>query len=136
VFCSSETSTSTVPARYPVDEAPGLNAWRRCDPARACRAYEMLLRPHVEKTQQLPPGVPAIALPKTRWGLRVLHGVHGLTAARALRSVAEQALLSSTSRALQLPDYPRLRAAPRRSEPDHRRKERFVIEIRLRQPRG
>ncbi|GAA2584037.1 FAD-dependent monooxygenase [Winogradskya consettensis] len=82
------------------------------DPARAFRAYEKVLRTHVERTQQLPPGVPGIALPDSRWGLRVLHGVHRLTATRALRTVAERALLSSASTSLALPEYPQLRASP------------------------
>ncbi|MFI5932897.1 FAD-dependent monooxygenase [Actinoplanes sp. NPDC051494] len=81
------------------------------DPRGAFRAYESFLRPHVEKTQKLPPGVPAVALPKTLWGLKVLHGVHRLAATRVLRAVAERALLTSEPTGLTLPDYPRLRAA-------------------------
>jgi 2-polyprenyl-6-methoxyphenol hydroxylase-like FAD-dependent oxidoreductase len=78
------------------------------NPGNAFRAYETLLRPHVEKTQQLPPGVPAIALPKTRWGLRVLHGVHRLAATPALRVIADRSLLPTAS-APDLPEYPQLR---------------------------
>ncbi|WP_176818879.1 hypothetical protein [Quadrisphaera sp. DSM 44207] len=80
------------------------------DPGRAHRAYEQLLRPHVEEVQRLPPGVPALALPKTRWGLEVLHGVHRLVATRALRGIAERVLPSSASSSLALPQYPQLRA--------------------------
>src|SRR3712207_8917052 len=33
------------------------------------------LRPYVELAQKLPPGVPWIAHPQTRWGIRLLHAV-------------------------------------------------------------
>jgi 2-polyprenyl-6-methoxyphenol hydroxylase-like FAD-dependent oxidoreductase len=79
------------------------------DPRGALHAYEKFLRPHVEKTQQLPPGVPGIALPKSSWGLKVLHGVHRLAATRALRAVAERAVLTSASSGFELPEYPHLR---------------------------
>lgn len=71
----------------------------------ALRAYERLLRPHVEKTQRIPPGLPGIALPKTRWGLKVLQGAHRLVATRPLR-----AALSSAAAPFDLPEYPQLRA--------------------------
>jgi 2-polyprenyl-6-methoxyphenol hydroxylase-like FAD-dependent oxidoreductase len=81
------------------------------DPARAFRAYERWLRPHVERTQRVPPGVPALALPKSRAGLAVLQSVHRLAASRALSGLAARALPSSASAGPALPDYPGLRAS-------------------------
>lgn len=76
------------------------------DPARAFRAYEQRLRPHIDKTQRVPPGVPAAALPKSHWGLTVLQAAHRLAASRALSGLADRALPSSASARLALPDYP------------------------------
>ncbi|MFF1692227.1 hypothetical protein ACFVXC_01175 [Streptomyces sp. NPDC058257] len=35
--------------------------------------YEELLRPYAERAQDLPPGVPRVAAPRTRAGIRALH---------------------------------------------------------------
>ena len=90
-------------------------------PARAYSAYENLLRPHVTKTQRVPPGVPGLALPRSRAGLALLHGVHRLSASRALRSTTERLLLSSASDGFDLPDYPQLRARPAATSNDPRK---------------
>jgi len=37
--------------------------------------YENKMRPYVDKAQALPPGVPAIANPQTKWGIAVLNGI-------------------------------------------------------------
>ncbi|GLY02944.1 FAD-dependent monooxygenase [Actinoplanes sp. NBRC 101535] len=73
------------------------------DPPAALRAYETLLLSYVTKTQRLPPGVPAVALPRTRRGLTMLHGLHRLAATRAFRRLADRAPAP-----IGLPDYPAL----------------------------
>ncbi|MDA0179783.1 FAD-dependent monooxygenase [Solirubrobacter phytolaccae] len=42
------------------------------EPARAFAAYEAFMRPAVEAAQQLPPGVPRVAFPESRLGVRLL----------------------------------------------------------------
>lgn len=41
-------------------------------------AYERWMKPFAEGCQNLPPGVPQIALPDTEFGIRVLHRVLGM----------------------------------------------------------
>jgi 2-polyprenyl-6-methoxyphenol hydroxylase-like FAD-dependent oxidoreductase len=36
-------------------------------------SYETMFRPWIEERQQLPPGFPALGLPETQWGIRILH---------------------------------------------------------------
>ncbi|NBE55172.1 FAD-binding monooxygenase [Streptomyces sp. YC537] len=40
---------------------------------RAFTRYEEILRPYAERAQDLPPGVPRVAVPRTRAGIRTLH---------------------------------------------------------------
>jgi len=75
------------------------------EPERALTAYEQRLRPYVDKTQRVRPGIPALALPKSRWGLALLHGAHRLAATPLLRRAGERALLASSSETVELPDY-------------------------------
>lgn len=94
---------------------------RPLEPARAYTAYEDLLRPHVTKTQRVPPGVPGLALPRSRAGLALLHGAHRLAATRGLRALAERLLLSSAARTFHLPDYPQLRTQTAATSDDPRK---------------
>lgn len=89
----------------------GELAEQHSEPARALQAYERRLRPFVEKTQQLPPGVPGLALPKSSWGLKALHATHRMIASRPLQNLAQRALLPSSRDSLKLPDYPPLRGS-------------------------
>ena len=75
------------------------------DPSRALQAYETRLRPYVTRTQRLAPGVPAIALPRTRAGLAALHGAHRLATSRVLKTLTRRVLLPSTSTSFVLPTY-------------------------------
>ena len=76
-------------------------------PERALLAYEERLRPYVDRTQRVRPGIPALASPTSGWGVRVLRGAHRLAATTLLRGAGERALLASTSETFDLPDYPR-----------------------------
>lgn len=75
------------------------------EPERALAAYEQRLRSYVDKTQRVRPGIPALACPKSRWGLALLHGAHRLAATPLLRGAGERALLASTSDTVELPEY-------------------------------
>lgn len=44
-------------------------------PGPALEAYEAFMKPFAERCQQLPPGVPQIAMPESEWGIKVLHQV-------------------------------------------------------------
>ena len=44
----------------------------------AFQAYEARMRPYVEKSQQLPPGVPRLVYPTSGAGVRILNGIVGL----------------------------------------------------------
>lgn len=44
-------------------------------PEAGLEAYQNFMKPFAEGCQQLPPGVPQIALPETEWGIKVLHQV-------------------------------------------------------------
>ncbi|MEU2729710.1 FAD-dependent monooxygenase [Streptomyces griseoviridis] len=52
----------------------------------AFNRYEEVLRPYAERAQKLPPGVPRVAMPRTRAGIRALH--LALRAAARPRAVA------------------------------------------------
>ena len=69
----------------------------------AFMAYEKLMRPYVELAQKLPPGVPWIAHPQTRWGLRLLHTVLRLASSRLVRHRVNT--FGSSSDKIVLPDY-------------------------------
>jgi 2-polyprenyl-6-methoxyphenol hydroxylase-like FAD-dependent oxidoreductase len=67
-------------------------------------AYEKLMRPYVDVAQKLPPGVPWIAHPQTRWGIALLHTVLRLASSPLLRHRVG-ALGSSPADHIELPDY-------------------------------
>jgi 2-polyprenyl-6-methoxyphenol hydroxylase-like FAD-dependent oxidoreductase len=67
-------------------------------------AYEKLMRPYVDVAQKLPPGVPWIAHPQTRWGIALLHTVLRLASSPRLRHRVG-ALGSSPADNIELPDY-------------------------------
>ena len=48
---------------------------RHATPQEAFVAYEGIMRPYVEKSQKLPPGITAMACPQTKWGVYILHSV-------------------------------------------------------------
>ena len=51
-------------------------------------AYEKRMRPFVEKVQKLPPGVPWLAHPKSKFGVSVVNTVAGLLASRPIKMVS------------------------------------------------
>ncbi|XXY45044.1 FAD-dependent monooxygenase [Sorangium sp. So ce269] len=70
----------------------------------AFAAYEKLMRPHVDRAQKLPPGVPWIAHPKSRLGISILHGVLRLAFSPLVRP-REGWSGSSAADKIELPDY-------------------------------
>ncbi|KAF7558551.1 hypothetical protein G7046_g5616 [Stylonectria norvegica] len=48
------------------------------DVDRALEAYDETLRPFVDQSQYLAPGVPGIAYPRTAWGIRAMYSVLGV----------------------------------------------------------
>ncbi|WP_437654556.1 FAD-dependent monooxygenase [Sorangium sp. So ce1182] len=70
----------------------------------AFAAYEELMRPHVDRAQKLPPGVPWIAHPKSRLGISILHGVLRLAFSPLVRP-REGWPGSSAADKIALPDY-------------------------------
>lgn len=58
------------------------------------QAYEREMAPHIEAGRELPPGSGSFATPKSRLGIRVLHGYIRLSARRPLLTVVEKAMSS------------------------------------------
>lgn len=81
---------------------------RHADPREALSSYERLMRPYVQKAQQLPPGVPKIAYPKTKLGITIFHTVLRL-AARVQASGLGDRLFAPPAGDFVLPDNSTLR---------------------------
>ena len=60
----------------------------------ALESYERVLRPYVESIQQLPPGVPWIALPQSTLGVRVFQTIY-VGCRGAVQDVASRLVLQS-----------------------------------------
>lgn len=74
----------------------------------AFSAYEKLMRPYVGDIQKLPPGVPWVAHPSTRFGIAMLNTVLGLASSKAAKRFSK--LFSKQSKTetkdkIVLPDY-------------------------------
>ncbi|WP_454801606.1 FAD-dependent monooxygenase [Mucilaginibacter phyllosphaerae] len=74
----------------------------------AFAAYEKRMRPFVEDVQKLPPGVPWLAHPKSKFGVSVVNTVAGIVASRAVKNIGK--LFSSkdkdvTKDKIDLPDF-------------------------------
>jgi len=74
----------------------------------AFMAYEKRMRPFVENIQRLPPGVPWLAHPKTKFGVSVVNTVAGILASPAVKKISK--LFSSknkdvTKDEIELPDF-------------------------------
>lgn len=50
--------------------------------------YEAVMRPYVESVQELPPGVPQLAYPKTRFGVSVINTLMGVLASAPVQRLA------------------------------------------------
>ncbi|ASD24219.1 FAD-binding monooxygenase (plasmid) [Cryobacterium sp. LW097] len=69
--------------------------------------YERLMRPYVHQAQQLPPGAPRIANPKTRPGLAVYNAALKLGATRAFSALGEK-IFTPPADKIELPHYTHL----------------------------
>ncbi|UQA60564.1 FAD-dependent monooxygenase [Polyangium aurulentum] len=77
---------------------------RSDDHARAFAAYERIMRPYVDKAQDVPKVGPRIAHPKTRTGIALQQAALSLVTRPAFRRLAGK-LLSPPSDKIDLPDY-------------------------------
>jgi 2-polyprenyl-6-methoxyphenol hydroxylase-like FAD-dependent oxidoreductase len=73
----------------------------------AFRGYERIMRPYVDQAQQLPPGAPRIANPRTRAGIAVLDTAAKIGASRAFSAIGGK-LFSPPADKIDLPDYSHL----------------------------
>lgn len=74
----------------------------------AFAAYEKRLRPYVEEVQKLPPGVPWIAYPSSKFGVRVINFFAGLAASRPVQRIAGlfgKKGVEAEEKDIELPDY-------------------------------
>ncbi|MBB2949464.1 FAD-dependent monooxygenase [Sphingobacterium sp. JUb56] len=55
----------------------------------AFEAYEKLMRPYVEDIQNLPPGVPWLAHPKTKFGIKVFNTVLGIASSKLVKKITK-----------------------------------------------
>ncbi len=67
----------------------------------AFASYETILRPYVDQAQELAPGVPRLAHPKTELGIALFHAGLRLAFSGAFR----RRFLSPPADAIDLPDY-------------------------------
>ncbi|MGI3780353.1 MAG: hypothetical protein ACRYG2_06200 [Janthinobacterium lividum] len=100
------TSLSLVGAYVPAGELAGHD-----DPAAGFAAYERVMRPYVDQAQELPPGTPRLADPRTRAGIAAFHGA--LRVAAALPSWVGGEGLRPVRRAARPSDVRELTAQPR-----------------------
>ena len=81
---------------------------RHADHEKAFKAYEQLLRPIVKKIQDLPPGVPWMAHPKTRTGIALLNfalSIYGSKPVNALKKLFSGKPKDKYDDGIVLPDY-------------------------------
>ncbi|PHH93294.1 hypothetical protein CDD83_7993 [Cordyceps sp. RAO-2017] len=75
----------------------------------ALAAYDEELRPFVEKAQQLPPGFPSFAFPKSGWGVRLMNWILAIMVLIRFDAIsAKLARLLPEGKKWKLPDYPAL----------------------------
>ncbi|MHB9756859.1 FAD-dependent monooxygenase [Streptomyces sp. BYX5S] len=80
---------------------------RSCDHETAYQRYETRMRPYVTKAQKLPPGVPRLAFPRTRTGVRALHTAIGLATTPLLQRLSRTSRFTSPpADNITLPDFP------------------------------
>ncbi|KAG5980438.1 hypothetical protein E4U55_004026 [Claviceps digitariae] len=77
------------------------------DPVRAFAAYETVLRPYVETTQDIPFGVPGVLYPKTAWGVKILQLLLSLFMLLKLNKLLQLSMFSKEG--WKLPHYPQLK---------------------------
>ena len=70
----------------------------------AFRGYERIMRPYVERAQNLPPGTPRLANPTSRIGIALLHMALRIAASPLAKKLGAQ-LFSPPAHRIDLPDY-------------------------------
>ncbi|KAK2598097.1 hypothetical protein QQS21_005808 [Conoideocrella luteorostrata] len=70
----------------------------------AFTAYERVLRPYVEKVQQIPKGMPNLAYPKKQWGVKILQLLLSATTTLKLDKAFQTRLVNRET--WKLPEYP------------------------------
>lgn len=75
----------------------------RGDVEAGLRRYEQWMRPVVQRTQKLPPGVPRLAYPSSRLGVRVQRASVRLASSTAVRGIAGRMLGAAAEADRQLP---------------------------------
>ncbi len=70
-------------------------------------AYEKLFRPYVEDIQNLPPGVPWMAHPKTTFGIALFNTVLGIASSKTVRKLGKRfsGKKKKTKERIKLPNY-------------------------------
>jgi 2-polyprenyl-6-methoxyphenol hydroxylase-like FAD-dependent oxidoreductase len=53
----------------------------------AFKNYEKIMRPYVDKCQKLPPGIPGIVYPESKWGVTLLNKVIKIAGSKPVKSV-------------------------------------------------
>lgn len=71
--------------------------------------YRQRMKSFVDKAQKLPPGVPRLAHPMSRWGLTAMRAALRIAGSRPVQALGAR-LPSPRSKAEELPYYPELRA--------------------------
>ena len=77
---------------------------RHADHTAAFAAYERLMRPYVKQAQQLPPGTPRLANPRTKAGVAAFHTLVRIGANPVVSSLTK-GLFSPPAEKIELPDY-------------------------------
>lgn len=75
------------------------------DPTEAFSTYERQMRPFVDEAQKLPPGVPRIANPTSRVGVRLFRTAVRVAASAPVRALTSRLGSSSADAAPTLPEY-------------------------------
>jgi len=76
----------------------------RPDHVSAFAAYESIMRPYVEQAQQLPPGTPRLANPRTRAGIAGFNTLVRVASTKAVQRIARKVFAPKAER-IELPTY-------------------------------
>ena len=73
----------------------------------AFKAYELKMRPYVEKCQELPPGIPKLVYPQSKLGVGILNGLVSFIGTRPVKWILGLFLSNKKSQKKEiiLPDY-------------------------------
>lgn len=75
----------------------------------ALESYESVLRPFVDKTQKLPPGVPGIAYAETKWGIWIRYFIISLLSKLRIPQLIQRFSSDDFGGGWKVPDYPELK---------------------------